>query len=194
MGRLDQLSDREWELVHASYTHALESLERNEEMGERRFQLLLAVASAAGVAVGLVADVSQPRVTLWVGTGASMVLAVLGLLTVSRLARRNATTTRLINQLSRLRREAMAEDSVLRSFMVYDPYVALPPRTQSWAPTKGGLVDLAGCTTALFGGVAVLLGGLALSLPVLPVVLGALATVIGAWIAQVPFIRHVYGT
>lgn len=193
MGRLDQLSNREWEMVHTSYTHALESLERNEEMGERRFQLLLAVASAAGVAVGLVADVSQPRVTLWVGAGASMVLAVLGLLTVSRLARRNATTTSLIKQLSNLRREAMAEDSLLRAFMVYDPYIALPRRTQNWAPTKGGLIDLAGCMTALFTGIAVLLGGLALSLPVLPVVLGALATVIAAWLAQVPFIRHLYG-
>jgi hypothetical protein len=192
MGRLDDLSVREWELVHTSYAHALGSLERNEEMGERRFQLLLAVASAAGVAVGLVADVSRPQATLWAGTGVSIALSVLGLLTVSRLAKRNNTTTRLIEQLTTLRRQAMTEDSLVRALMVYDPYVSPSPRRQGWAPTKGGLVDLAGCTTALFVGTAVLLGGIALSLPVIVVVFGALAAAIAAWLAQVPFIRRVY--
>jgi len=72
MGRLDELSEREWELVHTSYAHALGSLDRNEEMGERRFQLLLGVASAAGVAVGLAADVSRPTATLWAGTGLAL--------------------------------------------------------------------------------------------------------------------------
>jgi hypothetical protein len=192
MARLEELSPREWELVHTSYAHALGSLERNEEMGERRLQLLLAVASAAGVAVGLVADASEPRATLWAGTGASIVLSVLGLLTVSRLARRNTTTTRLIEQLTSIRRHAMTENSPVRPLMVYDPYEKPRPREQGWVPTRGGLVDFAGCMTALFVGSAVLLGGLALSLPVILVVLGALAAAIGAWLAQVPFVCRVY--
>lgn len=192
VGSVDGLSPREWELVHTSYLHALGSLERNEEMGERRFQLLLAVASAAGVAVGLVADVSEPHAALWAGTGACIVLSVLGLLTVSRLATRNTSTTLLIKNLTQVRQQAMSHDSQLRTLMVYDPYEPLRPRTQAMAPTKGGLVDLAGCTTALFVGTAVLLGGLALSLPVAAVVLGAVAATGGAWLGQVPFIRHVY--
>lgn len=192
MVRLDELSDREWELVHTSYAHALESLERNEEMGERRLQLLLGVASAAGVAVGLVADASEPRATLWAGTGASIVLSVLGLLTVSRLARRNTATTRLINQLTSIRRHAMTAESPVRALMVYDPFVEPQPREQGWVPTKGGLVDFAGCMTAVFVGAAVLQGGLALSLPAIVVVLGALAAAIAAWLAQVPFICRVY--
>ncbi len=149
MGRPDELSPREWELVHTTYAHALGSLERNEDMGERRFQLLLAVASAAGVAVGLVADIS-PEAALWAGTGAAFGLVVLGLLTVSRLARRNVTTTGLIEGLTRIRREvAGVDDRILRALMVHDPYVPLSPRRQSRSPTKGGLVDVTGCTPPL---------------------------------------------
>jgi len=86
----------------------------------------------------------------------------------------------------------MAEDSPVRALMVYDPYVPPSRRQQAWAPTNGGLFDLAGCTTALFAGASVLLGGLALSLPALAVAFAGLAATLAVWPAQVLFIRRVY--
>jgi hypothetical protein len=191
--------DQAWRLIHTTYAHALESLERNEEMGERRLQVLFTVASAAAVAVGLVAERgADAEATLWAAAGAASIVSLIGLLTVLRLARRNTSTSKLIESLTAIRRQVIPEDSKLRLMFPYDPYEPLRPREQSRMPTKGGLVDIAGCTTAAFSGVAVLFATLAIdthiggaALSVLGVAFGVVVA-IGAWLGQVALVRRLY--
>ena len=191
--RFHELDEREWQLVYGTYAHAMQSLERNEEMGERRLQLLFTVASAAAVAVGLVADGSaSSSATLWTAAGAAAIVGLLGLLTVGRLARRNTASTKLIRSLDAIRREATDRNEDLRALFVYDPGVEVPPRTQAWAPTKGGLVDVAGCATATFCGAAALLALLALDAGLYTVVTLAAATALASWLLQVAFVRRLY--
>lgn len=192
MGDLRDVGDREWGLVATTYEKSLESLATNEEMGERRVQMLFTIASAAGVAVGLVADAADESTALWTGAAVSLAVAFLGLLTVMRLARRNVATTNLINGLMRVRQQVAAEGSLLQRLFVYDPYEKPKSRKQDWLPTKGGLVDLAGSLTAIFAGAAVVLGGLALSYDAAVVSTVGVAAAVLAWLGQVRMVRGAY--
>jgi hypothetical protein len=183
---LEGLNRRIADAERRANENAMESVELNEEMGERRVQLLFTVASAAAVAVGLVADGdASPTAKLWAAAGAAITVGLLGLLTVRRLARRNDATTDLVNRLHNVRWQATEENSELRNLFVRDPYANVPPREQAWVPTKGGLVDIAGCATAAFIGAAVLCAGLAVEAG--GAVLFGFAVAIGAWLA---FWRH----
>jgi hypothetical protein len=195
--RLERLSPREWELVHTTYAHHLESLDRNEEMGERRVQQLFTVASVLAVAVGLVADNGAGKEpTLWAASGAAIIVGLVGFLTVMRLAHRNIATTRLIDGITRVRREA-DEDETLRRLFAYSSYDRQPVRSQSKKPMKGGLVDVAGCATAAFVGIAVLCGILA-GEPLADALLSwlavgaGLASAIAAWLLEVFLVNRLY--
>jgi len=195
--RLDRLSAREWELVNTTYTHHLQALEHNEEMGERRVQQLFTIASAVAVALGFVADGDAGgETTLWAASGAASVVGLVGLLTVMRLARRNIATTKLINGLTSVRAEA-DEDERLRPLFAYSSYEPRPARTQARVPAKGGLVDIAGCGTAAFVGVAALCGILAgkpfagAALAGIAVAAGLLVAV-AAWLLQVSLVNRLY--
>jgi putative (di)nucleoside polyphosphate hydrolase len=193
MSAFDGLSEREWQLVHSMYVHGLESIERNEEMGERRLQLLFTVASAAAVAVGLVADGNASTAAkLWTAAGAAITVSLLGLLTVRRLARRNSITTELVHRLHEIRKDAAEKNEALSSLFVRDPAIAVPARQQAWLPTKGGLVDIAGCATAAFLGAGVLCAGLALKAGGAVMVGVGVAVAILAWLGQVGIVRLVY--
>lgn len=195
--RLERLSAREWELVHTTYAHHLESLERNEDMGERRVQQLFTIASVLAVAVGLVADSGAGKEpTLWAASGAAIIVSLVGFLTVMRLAHRNIATTKLINGLTGVRREADGDERLRRLF-AYSSYDRRPARSQSKVPIKGGLVDVAGCATAAFVGVAVLCGILA-GEPLADAVLSWLAVGVGlvsavaAWLVEVFLVNRLY--
>lgn len=188
-----RMSERQWQIVTTTYAHHLESVDRNEELGERRVQLLFAVISAAGVAVGLVANAEvAPRTHLWVTVAAAMAIGLFALLTVGRLVRRNRQTTKLLIGL-RDARCRILEREELGLLFAYDPFHDKITRTQALLPIKGGLVDLAGSIAAAFIGTAALLTMLILvdGHDELAVGVGAMLTVV-IWFATARAVSHAY--
>ncbi len=98
---VDLLSERQWALLLETYADRQRLMVTNEDMGERRFQVLMTVVSAVGIALGLVAnrfDVASLQATALL---MALLLTALGYATTVRMAHRNVATSRLKAELLR---------------------------------------------------------------------------------------------
>ena len=194
MGKLETLSEREWQFVHTTYANALDEIGSNEELGERRLQILLTLLSAAGLSIGLVADsASNARSVVWAASGAAFVVTIFGALTVLRLVHRNVVTTDLIKRLEAIRKEVTIKDSLLQRLWIRDPFDEdRKPRRLRLLPVRGGLAEFAAASTALTMGAAVLFAVLALQGSDLVVVLMTGSASLVTWLLQVWAINRYY--
>ncbi len=187
-----RLDDQQWALLLSTYENRQALLTENEELGERRLQVLLTVASASGVAVGLVADRMGGEALLAVGASVSGLLMVLGVLTNMRVAQRDCTTSGLKLHLYRLRRFVASDNEGLVAALPYMNDAAPQMRARPWYPSRGGLVEFVGVLTAIFGGIAAFSSAFALSTSVILSLAAGVVTIIGSWVLQIWAVRGIY--
>jgi hypothetical protein len=161
----------------------MRALTENEALGERRVQVFLTVISAAGIAIGLIANRTSVDALLAIGAGVSFLLTVLGFLTNLRVAQRNTTTSRYKLDLYRLRRYIAGTNERLIGALPFmnekDPQL----RTRPWYPSRGGLVEFVGILTGMLAGVGAFCGVYA-AWRSLPASLAAAAVAaVGLWLA-----------
>jgi putative (di)nucleoside polyphosphate hydrolase len=187
---VDLLSERQWSLLLETYIDRQHLMVSNEEMGERRFQVLMTVVGAAGIALGLVADrfdIATLRVT---ASLTALLLAALGYATTMRMAKRNVATSGLKADLLRIREFAAAGRPELAATL---PHMEEKPAGFRKRPLypSGGLVDLTAMVTAAFAGLAIatLVSGW-VDNPVAIIV--AIAAVTVTWLATVMVVRRLY--
>ena len=128
------------------YEHWAQSLLQNEEAGERRLNFFVTIVAGAFAAIGfLVKDgISALGATKLhqVAGFAAIVLFALGVLTLARLMKRNASTDLYISQLKKLRRILLTEEWA--QFVAADLKVEPRPRPI----TNGGLAHMAAIINA----------------------------------------------
>jgi putative (di)nucleoside polyphosphate hydrolase len=188
-----ELDDRQWALLLSVYENREALISGNEELGERRLQVLLTVVGAAGVAVGLVADQVSDDAMLPIAAAVSGLVTVLGFLTCMRVAQRDTATSWYKADLVRLRRYVAGTNRRLLEVLPHMKNENAPQlRHRPWYPSRGGLVELVGVLTAIFGGVAAFCGvhawwgSVAASLAV------GVVAVIGLWVLQIWAVRGIY--
>lgn len=187
---IDLLSERQWSLLLETYIDRQRLMVTNEDMGERRFQVLMTVVGAVGIALGLVAgrfDVASLQATALL---MALLLTALGYATTMRVARRDVATSRLKAELLEMRDFVAAGRPELAAVL---PYMAERPaglRTRPLYPS-GGLVDLVAMVTAAFAGLALgtLLGG---RVDNFVTIIAAVAAAILAWLGMALLVRQVY--
>lgn len=110
------------EFLVAEYGHLTEMFRWNEETGERRVSLILVLMTVVSAAAGVVADsVDVPNATkLRTMAVAIFSLALLGLVTLARLVRRNVATDEYRFALDMIRK--MIVDFVGEPFVGYHPF------------------------------------------------------------------------
>jgi hypothetical protein len=110
------------EFLVAEYGHLTEMFRWNEETGERRVSLILVLMTVVSAAAGVVADsVDVPNATkLRTVAVAIFSLALLGLVTLARLVRRNVATDEYRFALDKIRR--MIVEFVGGPFEGYHPF------------------------------------------------------------------------
>ena len=188
---VDLLSERQWALLLETYADRQRLMITNEDMGERRFQVLMTVVGAVGIALGLVADRFDDASLRATALLMALLLTALGYTTTVRMAHRNVATSRLKAELQI--REFVAQGRPDLAAVL--PYMTEKPagmRTRPHYPS-GGLVDLVALVTAAFAGLAVgaLLGGRVGNAVTIGVALAA-ATL--AWLGMILVVRRVYWT
>lgn len=147
------------DIVLATFDHLQQWLLANEEMGERRLQVYLTIIGAAGVALGLVADVSKDNLTglLLAAIGASVAVWVLGLTTLLRIGKRDVATTRAIEDLAKARSFAYGQLQ-LAGIMPWGDPAAVRPRRWRWVGLAAQLTVINSIVAAVgAGGVVQLL-------------------------------------
>ncbi len=189
------LKEREWDVVHTSYKDALDSIKKAEDGAERRVQLFLAVVSAAGVAIGLVAKSSNSggHATLWAAFSGAIAVSAIGILTVARVARMQQTAYYFKVRIAQLGKRITDPDSDFRKLLFFDPYSKRWPERpkQGWWPSGGGLIEVTAFTTSLLIGAAWLTLALVHSFPVGWMLLPVPLLVGMAWLGQVARARHI---
>jgi hypothetical protein len=110
------------EFLVAEYGHLTEMFRWNEETGERRVNLILVLMTVVTAAAGVVADsVDVPNATkLRMIAVPILALALLGLVTLARLVRRNVTTDQYKDAMKKIREIVIA--SVGGPLVGYDPF------------------------------------------------------------------------
>ncbi len=187
---VDLLSERQWALLLETYADRQRLMVTNEDMGERRFQVLMTVVGAVGIALGLVADRFDVASLQATALLMALLLTALGYATTVRMAHRNVATSRLKAELLQIR-EFVAQGRP--DLVAVLPYMAEKPagmRTRPLYPS-GGLVDLVAMVTAAFAGLALgtLVGGRVDNAVTIGV---AISVAILAWLGTVMMVRRVY--
>jgi hypothetical protein len=128
------------EFLVAEYGHLTEMFRWNEETGERRVSLILVLMTVVSAAAGVVADsVQVPNPTkLRTVAVAIFALALLGLVTLARLVRRNVATDEYRHALDRIRK-------MITTF-VGGPLEGYHPFPTATKPVKRPLKRLLGLT------------------------------------------------
>ena len=173
-----------------TYTDRQRLMVSNEDMGERRFQVLMTVVGAVGIALGLVAgrfDMASLQATALL---MALLLTALGYATTMRVARRDVSTSRLKGELLAIREFVAAGRPDLAAVLPYMTDRPAGARSRPFYPT-GGLVDLVGMVTAAFAGIALgaLVGGRVANIITILVAVAAAAL---AWLGIVVVVRRVY--
>ncbi len=170
----------------------MRALTENEALGERRVQVFLTVISAAGIAIGLVANRTSAHALLAIGAGVSFLLTVLGFLTNMRIAQRNTTTSKYKLDLDRLRRYVAGTNERLKEALPFmkeeDPQL----RARPWYPSRGGLVEFVGILTGMLAGVGAFCSVYAAWRSLPGSLAAAVVAAIGLWLIQVWAIRGIY--
>jgi hypothetical protein len=110
--------------LQADFEHFADSYQRNEELGERRFQLFIAVVTAVLGGVGFLAQRASGNGWLpvkEVAIAATLGLLGFGLLTLMRVLRRNEVTNELLAAMKRLREQLAGKALVDRYFPTAPP-------------------------------------------------------------------------
>jgi len=187
---VEQLSERQWSLLLETYSDRQHLMVSNEDLGERRFQVLMTVVSAVGIALGLAAGRLTTASLQATASLAALLLAALAGATTVRLARRDVATSRLKADLLKIRQFVAAGRPDLIEAL---PHMREKPAGLRRRPLypSGGLVDLVGIVTAAFVGIAV---GTSVGGRVADVVTLLLATgaTILAWVGIVLLVRRIY--
>ncbi|HEX6421887.1 MAG TPA: RNA pyrophosphohydrolase [Acidimicrobiales bacterium] len=187
-----ELDDRQWALLLSTYDTREALLMENEALGERRLQMLLTVVGAAGVAVGLVANEVTDEALLTIAAAVSGLLTILGFLTNMRVAQRDTATSWYKADLDRMRRYVTAGNSGLAHALPNMGGDAPQLRRRPWYPSRGGLVDIVGVLTAIFGGIAGFCASYA-GWRSLPASLATgLVAIVGLWLVQISAVRSIY--
>lgn len=181
--------------LQAEIDHAATTLTANEDMGDRRVNTLLTIAGAAGVVFGFVVDADsvEGTTTLLAAAAAFGAVALVGLITLTRIMHRNIVTTELINALNRTRVPLIQADQDLVELLPYLPGKQELTRSVDsiFSLDRGGHLQTVGLINALTVSAAVGAGAAALSgsallwlvsIPVLPAV----------WAWQMVTARKVY--
>lgn len=187
---VDQLSERQWSLLLETYSDRQRLMVSNEDLGERRFQVLMTVVSAVGIALGLAAGRLTTVSLLATASLAAVLLAALACATTVRMARRDVTTSYLKVDLLRIRQFVAAGRPDLDDAL---PHMRDKPAGLRRRPLypSGGLVDLVGILTAAFVGIAVgtSVGGRVADAVTLLLATGA---TILTWVGIVLLVRRIY--
>jgi putative (di)nucleoside polyphosphate hydrolase len=189
---VDQLSERQWSLLLETYIDRQRLMVSNEDLGERRFQVLMTVVSAVGIALGLAAGRLTTSALQATASLAAVLLAAFACATTVRLARRDVATSYLKVDLLKIREFVATGRPDLFDVL---PHMREKPaglRPRPFYPS-GGLVDLVGIVTAAFVGIAVgtALGG---RLPDILTLLLAVGTALLTWVGIVLLVRRIYRT
>ena len=150
-------------IATSTFDYLQTSVTANEDSGERRVQVYLAVLSAGGVAVGLVAGAYEDPVgpehrTVLLAAGlAALVVGGVGTLTALRLAKRDCRTTGMLNILDGMRRNA---SQTLGMPLPWTGGLEPQVRRWRWSGLTGQLALLNSAIIALgVGALAGLIGG-----------------------------------
>jgi hypothetical protein len=189
----EQLSDRQWQLLMSTYENRQHLIVENEALGERRLQTYLTVVSACGVALGLAAEQFDDTRYLKAIPVVCLLLALLGVLTVARVAQRDAATSWLKFDLYRIRLFVADNHAGLLKTL---PHMVDHEhrRHRPWWPARGGLVEVIAVLSCAFAG-----GGAAIWYHIERMnelrsfVLGVVVAV-AVWLMQIAIVRWVYKT
>lgn len=135
------------EFLIADLEHFGESLWRNEEVGEKRFNFFITLITA--VLAGLVALHVEGKEKLGlcelksITNVALMTLLVLGIMTYLRMLHRNRDSDQYQRTLKHIREKLLAINPMIEEYRVPQPLV---PGT--WKHFRGGLAETVGATVA----------------------------------------------
>jgi putative (di)nucleoside polyphosphate hydrolase len=133
--------------------HAERTLLANEELGDRRVNILLGVIGAAGVAlaIGVNASGLAGWPFAWAVAGVGLVTSFFAILALRRTMERNLETTDLINGLGAARSWLLASTPDLASALPYvpDPQPSVRQVKNLWSVGKGGHLETIALLTSV---------------------------------------------
>jgi putative (di)nucleoside polyphosphate hydrolase len=195
------------ELIKAEYEDLVASLRSNEELGERRLDVLLTVIAAVTAALGLASGSFEGNQTTLVSVAmvAASLLLVFGLMTLRRVMVRNIATTNYMNGLRRIRAFFLKQNPDAAPLFTYPPQKKALKRkrespkassredsTRWWTLGNAGLLETVAAincalTGLVVGGAAWLVGA-----AVIASLVAGLVAAIGAWMAQMRWTDKTY--
>jgi putative (di)nucleoside polyphosphate hydrolase len=187
---VDQLSERQWALLLETYGDRQRLMVSNEDLGERRFQVLMTVVSAVGIALGLAAGRLTTSSLQTTASLAVLLLAALAGATAVRLARRDVATSYLKADLLKIRQfVAEGRPDLVETL----PHMRENPAGLRRRPLypSGGLVDLVGILTAGFVGIAIGTSAGGRVADVLTLLFASGAAIL-TWVGIVLMVRRIY--
>ena len=131
------------EFMFAEFQYLTTSFWRNEELGDRRVNLFLALTTAV-IAASVAAatkgsDNTSTTISLLICGGLLAVL-LFGIFTLKRIIRRNLDTDDYKRSADRVRKYFVERDANIGPYLPFDPYEGLKPReTKILALGNGGL-------------------------------------------------------
>lgn len=181
-------------LVLAEFNHLATSFLANEDMGERRVNVLLGMVGAVAAGLGLAEDRFPDDDAFAAAVAlAGVALLAFGLLTLRRLAERNLVTTSYLNGLRRIRSHYVRRDPRLTVVLPFppppEPIVRQEPKL--FGIGKAGYVQTAAFANCLLIGVALGAAAWTVAPPVAAVAI-ALAGALAGWPAQMVAVRRRY--
>ncbi len=150
--------DRATDFLIADLNHFGESLWRNEDVGEKRFNFLITWVTA--VIAGIVALHTHGEkigkfTLLSITNGALAGIFILGLLTYMRMLQRNRVTDQYQRTLKYIRNQLLILNPSLTEYSVPQPL-----RAGGWKWFRGGLAETVGAIDAVLLYVLLILNGL----------------------------------
>ena len=160
-GIRSQARDRLPDFLLAEYNHMVESLLRNEELGEKRATFFVTLVGAAGGILGFVfgekSSIVSPEQIPETAAAVAAVLLCLGIMTVRRLVTRNIVTDEYLFALRALRRLFLTQvEAASLSNAFFNPYRPARDRPgRVFSIGKGGWLETVAFVNALLMGIVV---------------------------------------
>ena len=207
----DPINDDSYrELLCREYDYLTKMYISNEDLGEKRVNIFLSLASAALAIFGVISGIEFPLVEMirlgsMLFTVVTVVLLLFGWITLKRIITRNIDTTEYVNRIDSIRRAYVKrheEEKILH--LAFNPYKE--PKIRSIDPGlrsllsfgRGGLMEnvvlmnsiiFIGFVISLLGWASVVLEGF---IQVLVYGILAVTAFIGIWIFQMDHVRKKY--
>lgn len=180
----------------AEYRSHRESFWRSEELGERRVNFLITLATAVLGALairekGVLVSGGKVDPLFFYGLGA---VFLLGVVTLVRMIRRNLVSHKELRAMGRIRRYFVDRDPQILPHLSYEPYDDRPQRRKEWNEIfslgTGGLSETVALVNSLI--VAALCALVAVSRSEWIVGFSGLAGFLAAWIVQFIYVKYRY--